>query len=164
MQTDVVLVLDNIRSTHNVGSILRSADGFGVSKVFLCGITPYPLLENDKRLPYLSAKIDKQINKTALGAEKSIRIEHHESILEVLEHLKIQKFELIALEQTPTSTDLKDFEVPTKLVLVVGNEVEGVNHEVLKQCKTHLEIPMKGHKESFNVAVSTAIALYELMR
>ncbi len=158
----IILVLDNIRSTHNVGSILRSADGFGVSKVYLCGITPYPKLMSDTRLPYLAEKIDKQIAKTALGAEKSMNIEYSESTLAVLDELKNSGYEVAALEQSSKSISLRDFEPKMNLALIVGNEVEGVAQAVLDLCDTHLEIPMCGKKESFNVSVATAIALYQL--
>lgn len=160
----IVLVLDGLRSTHNVGSILRTADGFGVSRIYLCGITPYPTNSEDKRLPHLSEKITKQISKTALGAELNLNIHYHKHILEVIEKLKIEGYSIVALEQSRKSVKLIDFLPGTKTALVVGNEVTGVDSQVLSLANKIVEIPMIGRKESFNVAVSTAIALYDLMQ
>jgi 23S rRNA (guanosine2251-2'-O)-methyltransferase len=159
----LVLIAHNIRSTHNVGSLLRSSDGFGVYKVFLTGYTPYPLqTTNDPRLPHIATKLDKQITKTALGAEKSVTWEHTDSIEPVLEILRADGYTIAAIEQAPASIALNAYIRPDKLAIIVGREVEGIESEVLAKCDAIVEIPMHGDKESFNVAVAGAIALYQL--
>jgi tRNA G18 (ribose-2'-O)-methylase SpoU len=158
----IVLVVHNIRSTHNVGSILRTADGLGVNKVYLTGYTPYPLAKNDERMPHESAKLDRQISKTALGAQDSVDWQYQLEILDLLSTLKREGYQIVALEQTKTAVDLTKFKPQTNLALIAGNEVEGLDKMTLDQCDQHIQIPMFGQKESFNVAVATAIALYHL--
>lgn len=156
----LILIAHNLRSTHNVGSLLRTAEGLGVHKVYLTGYTPYPLMGQDTRLPHLSAKIDKQINKTALGAQNLIAWAHSETIETTLKDLRKQGFAIAAIEQTDDSVKLPDFVVPDKQVLIVGREVEGVEPEILAQCDAVVEIPMFGSKESFNVVQAAAMGLY----
>lgn len=159
---NLILVAHNIRSTHNVGSIFRTAEGFGVTKIYLTGYTPYPALPHDTRLPHLRQKITKQISKTALGAEAMVGFDYHEEPIAILEQYKQQGFTIAALEQTPTSIMLPDYQPPQELVLVLGEEVHGIAPDLLKRCDNALEIPMQGRKESFNVSVATGIALYAL--
>lgn len=156
----IILIAHNLRSAHNVGSLLRTAEGLGVQRVYLTGYTPYPHVENDARLPHLAAKIDKQIAKTALGAEKQAGWRHETEVESVIDDLKRQGFTVAALEQAPGAIKLPDYNPPEKLALVVGREVEGIEDEVLKMCDVAIEIPMFGNKESFNVAVAAAMALY----
>lgn len=158
----IVLIVHDIRSCHNVGSLLRTADGLGVSKVFLSGYTPYPSTEHDPRLPHIHQKLTQQIHKTALGAENSVAWEHADDISEVLTRLKIDGYSLIALEQAGTSVKLPDYKPPEKVALLLGREVEGVDPVLLSQVNKIVEIPMLGAKESFNVAQAVAIALYHL--
>lgn len=157
---DLVLVVHNVRSAHNVGSLLRTADGLGVAKVYLTGYTPYPLAPDDERLPHLARKLDAQIDKTALGAGQSVAWEHQADIATALTALRGDGYKLAALEQAPDSIALPDYQPPDKLAVVVGREVEGLEPEVLARCDFILEIPMFGSKESFNVAVAAAMALY----
>jgi tRNA G18 (ribose-2'-O)-methylase SpoU len=161
----IVLIAHNIRSTHNVGSILRTADGFGVAKVYLTGYTPYPTQPNDSRLPHLRDKLTMQIHKTALGAEVTMSTEHRETPDSLLQDLKDDGYELVALEQSPKSVFLPEF-TPRgyKLALLLGEEVHGIEPHLLKLCDAIVEIPMRGHKESFNVSVATGISLYELSK
>lgn len=159
---DVVLIAHNIRSTHNVGSLLRTAEGLGVKRVYLTGYTPYPLIDGDPRLPHLSRKLDSQIHKTALGAEELVDLRVNSDINRILSELKNDDFKLIGLEQDQRSIDLRDFKESGRLALIVGREVEGIEPEVLKQCDFVIEIPMKGQKESFNVVQAAAMALYVL--
>ena len=159
---ELVVILDNIRSTHNVGSILRSCDGFGVSAVYACGYTPYPIVKNDSRLPHEHRKAHNAIAKTALGAEETIEVIPAQTIEKLLPALKADGFTIAALEQSKTSVPLPTFACPDKLALIVGNEVSGINTTILGVCDVILEIPMIGTKESFNVSVTTAIALYQL--
>jgi tRNA G18 (ribose-2'-O)-methylase SpoU len=157
---DIILIAHNLRSCHNVGSLLRTAEGLGASKVLLTGYTPYPMSADDDRLPHLAQKINKQISKTALGAEQSVAWEHHTEVLPVLEQLHARAFTITAVEQTANSVQLPQYRPPEKLVLLVGREVEGVEQAVLAACDLALEIPMFGQKESFNVVQAAAMALY----
>lgn len=144
------MLLDNVRSMSNVGSLFRTADAFRVEKICLCGITGQP--------PH------KEIRKTALGAEESVNWEYHASAADCIAGYRKEGYFILALEQTSTSVDIRDFEVASHpLLLVLGNEVEGVSEEVLDSCDTVLEIPQYGTKHSFNVAVTGAIALWELL-
>lgn len=158
----VVLVIYNVRSAHNVGSMLRTADGLGIGKVYLCGYTPYPISSDDNRLPHLAARTSRQIHKTALGAENSVIWHHRTDVKKTLEQLRAQDYRLIALEHTDKSIKLSALEPVGKIALVVGNEIAGLPGMVLDVCDRHVYIPMSGKKESFNVAVAAAIALYHL--
>lgn len=155
----ITLLLHNIRSTHNVGSIFRTADGFGVSKIILTGYTPYPSHAADTRLPHLADKITKQIDKTALGATSSVPFEHHDNLLTWLDGNTLP---LVALEQHERSQALQSFTPPDEFVLVLGEEVNGIDDQLLERCQSIVEIDMKGTKESFNVSVAAGIALYAL--
>jgi len=158
---EIILLAHNIRSTHNVGAFLRTADGFGVSKVIFSGYTPYPTLETDTRLPHFADKITRQIHKTALGAETMVPFERHDE--PPLAELKTQGFIVVGLEQDTRSVMLPDYKVPDKVALLLGNEIDGIYPEYRDQCDTLVEIPMRGDKESFNVSVATGIALYHLV-
>lgn len=158
--TDIILIAHNLRSTHNVGSLLRTAEGLGVKKVILSGYTPHPGHAGDRRLPHEALKVTAQIQKTALGAENSQPWEYHLNVLPVIEHLQKQGYTVIALEQTEASRELPKYNPPQKIAILVGREVEGVEKEVLDACDQALEIPMFGKKESFNVVQAAAIALY----
>jgi 23S rRNA (guanosine2251-2'-O)-methyltransferase len=156
----LVLIAHNMRSCHNVGSLLRTAEGLGVELVILSGYTPYPLLEEDLRLPHIARKLDKQINKTALGAEKTQAWRHYESFDEVRAFLQSEGYILTAVEQADRSIPLPDFQPAAKTALLMGREVEGVEPEILALCDTIVEIPMFGAKESFNVVQAAAMTLY----
>lgn len=156
----IALVIHNVRSCHNVGAMLRTSDGLGVSEVILAGYTPFPLTASDPRLPHLASKIDKQIAKTSLGAEKSLAWRHQPDIKLALAELKASGFTLAALEQTKNSLNITSYQPPDKLAIIVGNEVTGLDASVLALLDITLEIPMLGTKESFNVASAAAIALY----
>jgi len=157
---EIILIAHDIRSTHNVGSLLRTADGLGIKHVYLTGYTPYPVQPNDERLPHLANKISKDIQKTALGAETSQDWSHEESIDLVLEDLRKQNYTLIALEQTKDATPLNKYRFPDKVAILLGSEVEGIDKELLKQIPTRVVIPMFGKKESFNVVQAAAMILY----
>lgn len=157
----LILIAHNLRSTHNVGSLLRTAEGLGVDAVYLTGYTPYPLAPDDERLPHLAQKIDKQIAKTALGAEKMIKWQHRTDITPLTAELHRKKYQIVALEQGENAVKLPEFSRPEKIALIVGREVEGIEPEVLKLCDQIAEIPMLGRKESFNVAQAAAMALYQ---
>lgn len=159
--TSIILVAHNLRSTHNIGSLLRTADGLAAEAVWLTGHTPYPSRDKaDNRLPHIAKKVDHQIAKTALGAEKTVVWQHSVDVLAVITELKAQGYTVAALEQTKQSLKLPAFKPPSKLVLVLGREVEGLESEVIEQCDLALEIPMLGKKESYNVTQAAAMALY----
>lgn len=157
---EIIVIAHNIRSTHNVGSIFRTCEGFGVKKLILSGYTPYPQVENDKRLPHISEKLTAQIHKTALDAETIVPFEY-QSIPD-LESLKADGYRLVALEQADQSILLPEYEKSEKIALLLGEEVHGIEESLLEQCDDVIEIPMNGQKESFNVSVAAGIALYAL--
>lgn len=157
---EIIVIAHNIRSTHNVGAIFRTAEGFGVAKIILSGYTPYPTLEHDTRLPHISEKLTSQIHKTALGAETIVPFEYQES--PDIAAIQQAGYRIAGLEQDARSVNLADYKVPGKVALVLGEEVHGIPGELLEQCEDILEIPMVGQKESFNVSVATGIALYAL--
>lgn len=159
----LIVIAHNIRSTHNVGSIFRTCDGFGVEKLYLTGYTPYPAIPDDSRLPHLREKLAGQIHKTALGAEQTVDFGQADSPSSIIMRYKQAGFVVAALEQSALSIPLPEYNrVPNKLVLLLGEEVSGISAELLKLCDVILEIPMVGKKESFNVSVATGIALYAL--
>jgi len=141
-----VVVLNNIRSLYNVGSIFRTSDGAGVQKIWICGITGHPP--------------NNQIAKTALGAQDYVPWEYREDILTVLKELKAQNYRIVLLEQTQESCSYEIFDPKSPVCLVVGNEVEGISENVLPFCDTSIEIPMAGSKNSLNVAVAFGIIAY----
>ena len=156
---EVTLVLHNIRSTHNVGSIFRTAEGFGVKQIICSGYTPYPKREGDARLPHIASKLDSQIHKAALGAEQMVPFEYYATLDE---WLKKNTLPLVALEQSERSVDIRSFRSPGKIAVLLGEEVDGVEPRYLEYCTDIIEIPMSGKKESFNVSVATGILLYSL--
>ncbi|HSH55606.1 MAG TPA: TrmH family RNA methyltransferase [Candidatus Limnocylindrales bacterium] len=156
----LVLIAHNLRSTHNVGSLLRTAEGLGVEHVYLTGYTPYPLQASETRLPHHAQKIDAAIHKTALGAEQSQAWTYVADITPVLERLSTEGYTLAGLEQTAQSIPLPSYHPPDRIAIVLGREVEGIEPELLQQLSVHLEIPMFGRKESYNVVQAAAMALY----
>jgi tRNA G18 (ribose-2'-O)-methylase SpoU len=145
----VAVVLDNVRSMHNIGSIFRTSDGFAVNKVCLCGITAQP--------PH------REIEKTALGATQSVNWEYFETPLQAVQHLRNEGYQIIAVEQAENSTMLNTF-APSrneKYALIFGNEVNGVSDEVMEVIDTCIEIPQFGTKHSFNIVVSAGIVLWD---
>lgn len=162
------MVLDNIRSTYNVGAILRTAEGFGVAKVILSGYTPR--VHDAKLLPHLREKLDHEIHKTALGAEDMLDIYSSGDIISDLKNLKKQGWQIVGLEnniEKSTLFALNDsglkHKLSDKIVLILGEEVNGINNSLHDIIDLFVEIPMQGQKESFNVSVATGIALYGIM-
>ena len=158
----IVLIAHDIRSCHNVGSLLRTAEGLGVQEVWLTGYTPYPHTRPDSRLPHIAAKLTAQIKKTALGAEDLVTWHQTDAIFPLLKRLKDDGYVLAALEQTSSSLSLPDFKAPEKIALLLGREVEGIQPDILKLCDATVEIPMFGQKESFNVVQAAAMALFHI--
>lgn len=162
--TQIIVIAHNIRSTHNVGAIFRTSEGFGVEKIILSGYTPYPAIkdgaEPDGRLPHIAQKLSAQIHKTALGAEDLVPFEYQ--LQPNLSELKKAGFKIVGLEQSSDSIPLTQYRSPEKVALILGEEVDGIASELMKQCDEIIEIPMAGKKESFNVSVAAGIALYHL--
>ena len=151
-QSGLVVVLDNVRSAHNVGSAFRSADAFGADRLFLCGISAVPP--------------SAEIHKSALGAEDAVPWEHADDTLAAVERLRAEGYTLVAVEQTVHSRKLGAWQRPAgqKLALIFGNEVSGVQQEVVDAADFSLEIPQQGTKHSLNVSVSVGVVLWELVR
>ena len=143
---DFYVICDNIRSLENVGSIFRTSDALGVSKIFLCGISGQP--PNHK------------ISKTALGAEESVPFEYCRQIGRLIDKLKKSKINIIALEQDKKAVEYTKFKPKFPLALIVGNEVKGISKKILKKCDKIIFLPMSGQKESLNVSVSFGVAGY----
>lgn len=145
----VVIVLDNIRSMHNTGSVFRSADAFRVQEIHLCGLTATP--------PH------REIQKTALGATESVAWKYFENVVDVIRYLKTKDYLIVAIEQAEESVSLLDFipDPSQKYAFVFGNEIEGVSQEVMDMVDICVEIPQFGTKHSFNVSVSAGIVLWE---
>ena len=156
-QKEVIVILDNIRSTFNVGSIFRTADAIRVGKIILGGTTPAPV---DR---FGRARTD--IAKVALGAEKTVAWKYTEDVLKEIKKLKKEGYQIIAIEQATNSLDYKKIKLSktAKVVFVMGAEVEGVNKKILKIADVIAEIPMLGKKESLNVSVSFGVALFRIL-
>lgn len=146
----LVIILDNVRSLNNIGSIFRTADAFLIEGVYLCGITATPP--------------NKEIQKTALGATESVDWEYFEDARDAVSFLKQKDYVIVAVEQTNKSVMLQDFKpvADVKYALVFGNEVKGVEQSVIDKCDMSIEIPQYGTKHSFNIAVSAGIVLWDL--
>lgn len=157
----IVFIAHDIRSAHNIGSILRTADGLGINNVYLTGFSPYPGQPEDARLPHEVAKVSNKIHKTALGAEKTLGI-RHDDVFSLIEDLKKQGYIIVGLEQDPNSIKLADLSNDKSYAIILGREVEGLDKTILESCDVVVEIPMYGSKESFNVSVAAAIAGYHL--
>lgn len=151
-KTPLILVLDDIRSLHNIGSVFRTADAFLIEKIYLCGITAIPP--------------NKEIHKTALGATETVTWEYAENVTAVLHQLKAQKIKTFAVEQVENAIFLQNFEVEknTKYALVFGNEVFGVTQEAVAACDGAIEIPQLGTKHSLNISVSAGIVVWDLFK
>ncbi|MBP9151697.1 MAG: RNA methyltransferase [Flavobacteriales bacterium] len=147
----VIVVLDDVRSLHNIGSVFRTSDAFAVEKIILCGITAQP--------PH------REIEKSALGATESVQWEYRETCIEAVKLLKADGVKVIGVEQVEGAIPLDKVDVGSNhLALVFGNEVKGVSQEVLKSCDTFIEIPQFGTKHSLNISVSVGVVLWELVK
>jgi len=151
---EIILILPDIRSAHNVGAIFRTADAFGVSKIIISGYTPSPIDRFGRERS--------DISKASLGAQNTIPWEDVEDVISYIKDKKDNGFEIVSLEQSSESVEISKYNKKEKVLLVVGNEIKGVDEEVLNLSDQILEIPMMGQKESMNVSVSTGIALYVL--
>lgn len=151
-KTPVIIILDDIRSLHNIGSVFRTADAFLIEKIYLCGITATP--------PH------KEIHKTALGATDTVAWEYQKNVTDVITSLKEDGAEVWAIEQVDNAVFLNDFtpEANKRYALVFGNEVKGVSQEAIKLCDGTIEIPQLGTKHSLNISVSTGIVVWDIFQ
>ena len=151
-KTPLVVILDNIRSLNNIGSVFRTSDAFLIEKIILCGITAKP--------PH------KDIHKTALGATESVNWEYTESTIDAVDKLKYEGYNIVSIEQTEKAIMLQNFEIEKnkKYAVIFGNEVKGVQQEVVNLSNYSIEIPQYGTKHSFNISVSAGIVLWEFFR
>lgn len=152
---EINIILHNIRSTHNVGSIFRSADAFNVTKIYLTGYTPSPL---DR-----FGRVQKDIAKTALGAESCVAWEQSD-IRTLIETLRADGFTIASIEQDSRAQSLYTYKPQTKIAIILGNEVRGVSKQIRDKSDVIIEIPMLGQKESLNVSVSAGITLFQLRK
>ena len=164
----IKLALHNIRSCYNVGAILRTAEGLGVERVILSGYTPR--VHDASLLPHLREKLDKEIHKTALGAEDMLTIDSSDEIKSELLWLKNEGWQIVGLENNLESDRLVSLNdnalkerIGDKVVLILGEEVHGIDYSLYEIIDLFVEIPMKGNKESFNVSVAAGIAMYGIM-
>ncbi len=144
------VLLDNVRSMYNVGAFFRAADGVSLGKLCLCGITAHPP--------------KKAISKTALGAEETVPWEHDWDAVRMAERLRLEGFQLAAIETSPEALDLYDWQPRFPVCVAFGHEVDGLRPELLAMADAHVRIPMLGHKKSLNVATAGGVVLYELLR
>ena len=151
-KTPIIIILDDIRSLHNIGSVFRTADAFLIEKIYLCGITATP--------PH------KEIHKTALGATETVTWQYQKEVTEVIRQLQQNEVKVFAVEQVEKAVFLQDFKVDkeTKYALVFGNEVYGVSQEAIALCDGAIEIPQLGTKHSLNISVSTGIVVWDLFQ
>ncbi len=152
-----VAVLDNLRSVYNVGSIFRTANAVGIEKIILCGTTPTPLDKKEVKR--------KDFAKVALGAEDTVAWEYKEDVVQAVKELKEDGYYSISFEQSDNSVDYKSIDIKSKhkIAFVIGNEVEGINHQVLELSDVIAEIPMLGTKESLNVTIAFGIGVYRIL-
>ena len=150
-KTPITIILDNVRSAINVGSIFRTSDAFLIENIILCGITATPP--------------DKEIRKAALGSTDSVKWEFFENTIDAVKELKDEDYHIIGVEQADKSTMLNDIRLPKKpIAMIMGNEVNGVTQEVIDVCNAVIEIPQFGTKHSLNISVTTGIVIWELWR
>ena len=146
----LVIVLDNVRSLHNVGSVFRTSDAFLIEKILLCGVTGCPP--------------NKEIEKTALGATSTVKWQYFKTTVEAVSYLKENDFKIYGVEQAEKSVALNAFKCEEKMALVFGNEVYGVEQDIIDLCDGVIEIPQLGTKHSLNISVSVGIVLWEMLR
>ncbi len=151
-KTPITIVLDDIRSLHNIGSVFRTSDAFLIEKIYLCGITAVPP--------------NKEIHKTALGATETVAWEYQKEVTEVIAHLQEENWTVFAIEQVENAVFLQDFKVDQdkKYALVFGNEVYGVSQKAISLCEGSIEIPQLGTKHSLNISVSAGIVVWDLFQ
>lgn len=161
-QRSIVLIAHNLRSIHNVGSLLRSGEVFAVDKVYVTGFTPYPTHPGDERDAKLQEQQTRRMAKAAAGAERTMPFERHTDVHELLGSLRAAEYVVAGLEIDPESIAFAEYSPAEKVALVLGDEVFGIESTLRKSCDLLLQIPVYGRKESLNVSVAAGIALYAL--
>jgi len=160
----LVIVVEDVRSLYNVGAFFRTADALNVQKLFLCGITGYPPIPHDRRLPSVQKRVMTQIEKTALGTRESVPWEYQEDTVSCLKHIKKEGFTIVAVEQTRGSVPYTTFSFSFPLCLIFGHEKDGVKPSTLGFSDAVVHIPMGGKARSLNVVVACAIVAFEAKR
>jgi 23S rRNA (guanosine2251-2'-O)-methyltransferase len=160
LKKELIVIIHNIRSAQNVGAVFRTADGLGIFKIYLSGYSPFPFDEKKDKYP---TKGQKSIAKTALGAEKIVAWGKMKNIGSLIKDLKNKNYQIIGLEISPGSLDIKKFSPHFPCAMILGNEVRGIDQKILKQCDKIVHIPMQGGKESLNVSSAAAAAIYEIL-
>lgn len=164
---EVIIIAHNIRSVQNVGSILRTADCLGIDGVYATGYTPNLMARTDGSnlplLPHVRERLAKELHRSALGAEATVRLEYSNNIIELIDRLRGDGYTIVGLEQSPRSISLPDYRPADKIALLLGEEVHGLTAELMGMCDDLIEIPMFGTKESYNVSVATGITLYKII-
>jgi len=156
MSKSSILILPDIRSAINVGAIFRTADAVGINKIFLVGCTPKPTDQFNR--------VQKDIAKSALGAENFIPWEYKKNLSAIIKRLKQDDYKIIAIEQNRKSMDYRKIKAPTKVAFILGPEIGGLNKKILNKCDIITEIPMYGKKESLNVSVACGVALFRILK
>jgi len=159
MKKELFVILHNVRSAYNIGSIFRTADGMGAKKIYLTGYTQAPY---DGKALY-QTKPQKMLSKTALRAEKYVVWKKEKDLNKIIKQLKKEKVKIVALEQDKKSIDYRKFSPAFPLALILGNEPKGIDRPILNKCDATIEIPMRGKKKSLNVSVAFGIVGYELL-
>ena len=159
---DIVAIAHNLRSTYNVGALLRTADAFDLSTVYCTGYTPYPEQDRDTRSPDLISRLSNKIDKSARGARELVRCVYHPGIPALLSELRADGFIIAGLEVDDRAVDLADYDPPDKVAVLLGEESGGIPAKLLTSCDVVLRIPQFGAKHSLNVAVAAGISLYSL--
>ncbi len=161
-QRSIVVIAHNLRSTHNVGSVLRTGEVFAVDKVHVTGFTPYPDHPGDERDPKLRDLQTRRLGRAAAGAERTMPFARHEDVYELLDSLRDEGYVVAALEIDPEAVTIGEYAVGGKIALLLGDEVRGIDPAMRERCDVRLQIPMYGRKDSLNVSVAAGIALYSL--
>lgn len=161
-QRSIAVVAHNLRSAHNVGSLLRTGEVFAVDTVHVTGFTPYPQHPGDERDATLAARQTRRLAKAAAGAERTMPFRRHDDVYALLDSLREDGYSIVGLEIDPAAVGLGDYAPGRKVALVLGDEVHGIDPDIRSRCDLLLQIPLYGRKSSLNVSVAAGIALYAL--
>lgn len=162
MRRSIVVIAHNLRSVHNVGSLLRTGEVFAVEKVYVTGFTPYPTHAGDRRDARLQALQTRRMAKAAAGAERTMPFARHDDVYALLDSLRAAGYAVAGLEIDPAAVTIGDYAPAAKVALLLGDEVAGIDPALRERCDVLLQIPMYGRKDSLNVSVAAGIALYAL--
>ena len=161
---EIYIIANDIRSLHNVGTLFRIADAIGAKKLYLCGITGYPKIDNDPRRFEVSERADKEIRKTAIKNVDRVSWEYQENIFYLIKKLKNQNIQIVTLEQSKKSQDYRSADYRFPIAVIIGHETEGVDPRIIDLSDLVVEIPMHGEGKSLNAAISLAVLGYEIRK